>query len=63
MLKSLLCQISNEKMLDLKFIPYGLDKQTNKRTLREIVLQQNIFLSEMVIVPITGLDEKDTREV
>ena len=58
MLKNLLCQISSENILDLKFIPYGLDKQTNQRTLREIILQQNIFLEEMAIVPITGLEDK-----
>ena len=63
MLKNLLCKISSENILDLKFIPYGLDKQTNQRTLREIILQQNIFLEEMAIVPITGLEEKDKQEV
>ena len=62
MLKNLLCQISSENILDLKFIPYGLDKQTNQRTLREIILQQNIFLEEMAIVPITGLEEEDKQE-
>ena len=59
MLKYILCQISSENILDLKFIPYGLDKQTNQRILREIILQQNTFLDEMAIVPITGLEEKD----
>ena len=37
MLKHLLCQISSENILDLKFIPCGLDKQTNQKTLREII--------------------------
>ena len=27
MLKIILCQVSQENILDLKFIPYGLDKQ------------------------------------
>ena len=26
MLKSLLCQVSSAKVLDLKFVPYGLDR-------------------------------------
>ena len=47
----------------MKFIPYGLDKQTNQRTLREIILQQNTFLAKMAIVPITGLEEKDKQEI
>ena len=63
MLKNLMCQISSENILDLKCIPYGLDKQTNQRTLREIILQRNIFLDEMAIVPIIGLEEKDKQEV
>ena len=63
MLKNLMCQISSENILDLKFIPYGLDKQTNQRILREIILQRNIFLDEMAIVPIIGLEEKDKQEV
>ena len=62
MLKNLLCKISSENILGLKFIPYCLDKQTNQRTLREIMFQQNIFLNEMAIVLITGLEEKDKQE-
>ena len=41
-LKSLLCQVSNAKVLDFKFIPYELYRQTNKRTIREIIIQQKI---------------------
>ena len=63
MLKNLLCKISSENILGLKFIPYCLDKQTNQRTLREIIFQQNIFLNEMAIVPITGLEKKVKQEV
>ena len=47
----------------MKFIPYGLDKKTNQRTLRKIILQQNMFLSEIAIVPMTGLQETDKQEV
>ena len=39
MLKNLLYKISTENILDLTFIPYGLDKLTNQRTMREIILQ------------------------
>ena len=45
MLKSLLCQVSSAKVLDLKFVPYRLDRQTNERTIREIIIQQNIYLA------------------
>ena len=61
MLKNLLCQISSENILDLKFIPYGLVKQTNKNTLREIILQQNIFLNEMAIVLSQARGKRNTK--
>ena len=63
MLKSLLCQISSVKLLDLKFVPYGLDRQTNERKIREITIQQNIYLAEMTIVPVTGMTKDDKEEV
>ena len=63
MLKSLLCQVSSAKVLDLKFVPYGLDRQTNERTIREIIIQQNIYLAEMAIVPVTGITKDDKEEV
>ena len=63
MLKKLFCQITSQNILDLKFIPYGLDKQTSQRTLPEIILHQHMFLSEIAIVPITGLQEIDKQEV
>ena len=45
MFQSLLWQVSTAKVFDLKFVPYGLDMQTNKRTTREIIIQQNIHLA------------------
>ena len=63
MLKSLLCHVSNTKALDLKFIPYGLDRQTNERAIREIIIQQSIYLAEMAIVPVTGITKDDKEEV
>ena len=60
-LKILLCQFSNAKVLNLKFIPYGLDRQTNERTIREIIIQQNIYFVEMAIIQVTGIT-KDGKE-
>ena len=63
MLKSILCHVSNTKALDLKFIPYGLDRQTNERAIREIIIQQSIYLAEIAIVPVTGITKDDKEEV
>ena len=62
-LKSLLCHIYQKNIFYLKNIPYGLDKQTYQKILRDIILQQNNFLSEMAIIPITGLNKKGKQEV
>ena len=35
MLKILLCKVSKAEVLDLKFISYGLGRQTNERTIRD----------------------------
>ena len=63
MLKNLLCQVSSAKVPDLKFVPYGLDRQKNERTIRDIIIQQNIYLAEMVIVPVTSITKNDKEEV
>ena len=63
MLKNLLCQVSSAKVLDLKFVPYGLDRETTERTIREIIIQQNIYLTEMAIVPVTSITKDDKEEV
>ena len=61
-LKSLLCQISSAKVLDLKFVPYGLDRQTNERTIREIIIQQNSYLDTVNIIPVFEIMEKDKEQ-
>ena len=63
MLKSLLCQVSTAKVLDLKFVLHGLEMQTNERTIREIIIQHNIYLAEMAIFPVTGITKDDKEEV
>ena len=35
----------------IEFIPYRLNTLTKKETMREVVIQQNIFLNETNIVP------------
>ena len=59
MLKTLLCKISSDSSNDTKFIPYGLKTITKKETMREIVIQQNIFLNESNIVPVFGIMSPD----
>ena len=59
MLKTLLCKISSDSSNDTKFIPYGLKTITKKETMREIVIQQNIFLNESNIVTMFGIMSPD----
>ena len=37
--------------------------QTNERTIREIIIQQNVYQAEMAIVPVTGTTKEDKNEV
>ena len=62
MLKNILCKISSEDP-HFKFIPYGLNTITTDNTMRRIILTQNTFLSNMAIVPINGILQKDELEV
>ena len=55
-------QISSEDP-HFKFIPYGLNTPTTDNTIRRIILTQNIFLSNMAIVPINSILQKDEPQV
>ena len=47
---------------DLKFIPYGIISVAGENTMKNITMQQNKFIEEMVIVKIQGLNnEKEDR--
>ena len=61
MLKNLLYKISNEGNSKLQFIPYGIQSLSKQGTMRNIILQHNIFLQNMAIVPIVNIsnNEKD----
>ena len=62
MLRNLLCKISFEDT-HFKIIPYGLNIITTPTTMRQIILKQNTFLSDMVIVPISGILQQDELKV
>ena len=62
MLKNLLCKISSEDP-NFKFIPYGLNILTTDNTMRRIILTQKTFLSNMAIVPINVILQKDEPHV
>ena len=62
MLKNLLCKISSEDP-HFKFIPNGLNTITTPTTMRQIILKQNTFLSDMAIVPINWILQKDKLQV
>ena len=62
-LKTLLCKILSEPSNNIKFIPYGLNALTKKERMREIVIQQNLFLNEAKIVPIFGIMPPDKQQV
>ena len=61
MLKNLLCKISNEGNSKLRFISYGIQSLSKQGTMRNIILHHNLFLQNMVIVPIINISniEKD----
>ena len=59
MLKNLLCKISNDHTNDIKFIPYSLNTITKQKTMREIVIQQNLFSNKAKIVSVFGIMEPD----
>ena len=61
-LKNILWKISSEDP-HFKFIPYGLNTLTIDDTMRRIILTQNTFLSNMAIVPINGILQKDKSQV
>ena len=61
-LKNLLCKISSEDP-HFKFISYGLNTITTQNTMRPIILTQHTFLSDMAIVPINGILQKDELQV
>ena len=62
MLRNLLCKISFEDT-HFKIIPYGLNIITTPTTMRQIILKQNKFLSDMAIVPINGKLKEDEPQV
>ena len=40
-------------------MPYGIQSLTKQGTMKNIILQHNIFLQNMEIVPITNLKDND----
>ena len=63
MLKNLLCKISNEGNSKLRFIPYGIQSLSKQGTMRNIILQHNLFLQNMAIVPIVNISNAEKEQV
>ena len=63
MLTHLLCKISNEGPSKLRFIPYDIQSLSKQGTMRNIILQHNIFLQNMVIVPIVNISNTEKENV
>ena len=63
MLNNLLCKISNEGNSKLIFIPCGIQSFSIQGRMRNIILQHNIFLQDMAIVPMVNIsnNEKDNE--
>ena len=61
-LKNLLCNFFNEDNTNLKFIPYIIYDISKAGTMRNIILQHNIFLKNMAIVPIINIQDKDVNK-
>ena len=62
MLEHLLCKINYEDP-HFKFIAYGLKTITTPATMNRIILKQNIFLSDIAIVPLNGILQTDEIQV
>ena len=63
MLKNLLCKISNEGNSNLRFIPYGIQSLSKEGTMKNIILQHNMFLKNMAIVPIINIKDNDNDKI
>ena len=62
-LKELLCQISLDKTNDETFLSYILNSMTSKGMTNRIIIQQNNFPNEMIIVPINDIKVSDENKV
>ena len=63
MLKNLLIKISNEGNTNLKFIPHGIHAVSKVGTIRNIILQHNVFLKNKAIVSIVNIQDKNINKV
>ena len=62
-LKNLLCKISNEGSSNLSSIPYGIQSLSKEGTMKSIILQHNMFLQNMAIVPIINIKDNDKEKI
>ena len=63
MLKNILCKISNESNSNLRFIPYGIQSLSKEGKMKNIILQHNMFLQKMVIVPIINIKDSEKEQI
>ena len=61
--KNILCKISNEGNSILRFIPYGKKSLSKQGTMRNIILQHNLFLQNMAIIPIINISTDEKEQV
>ena len=62
-LKNLLCKISHEGNSKLRFIPYGIQSLSKQGTVKNIILQHNMFLQNMAIAPIINIKKSEKENV
>ena len=63
MIKKLLCKISNEGNSKLRFVLYVIQSLPKQGTMRNIILQHNIFLQNIAIVPIVNISNNEKENV
>ena len=63
MIKNLIYKISNEGNTNVRFISNVIYAVSKEETMRNIILQHNISLKNMVIVPIVNIKDKDEDKV
>ena len=62
-LKNILCKASHpDNNPTIPFIPYGIQGITNKDIYKTIITKQNAFISDISIIPIYEIEEKNVNK-
>ena len=63
MLKNLLSKIYHEGNVKLRSIPYGMQSLSKQGTMKNIILQQNMFFTEYAIIPTININNSEIENI